>query len=149
MKYRSRNLRRGSRKDASGNGKSASSFVEATATISLSREASAMPAIRIRVVASVRLFREGLAQILDRRERLTIVGMARDSMEALGGIWEAGVLPGSLPNGQRDRLSKFRRLEGGQPARSPTRCRVGKASTYVGLVYCLCSPNEIAHIPKE
>ena len=47
-----------------------------------------MPAIRILIVASIRLFREGLAQILDRREGLTVVGMARDSREALAKIQE-------------------------------------------------------------
>jgi two-component system nitrate/nitrite response regulator NarL len=47
-----------------------------------------MTGIRILVVASIRLFREGLAQILDRREGLTVVGMARDSEEALARIEE-------------------------------------------------------------
>jgi two-component system, NarL family, nitrate/nitrite response regulator NarL len=79
--------RRG-KKDGRGKEVSAPSFTEATAPISASREAGAAAAIRILVVASVRLFREGLAQILDRREGLTIVGMARDSMEALGRIQE-------------------------------------------------------------
>jgi DNA-binding NarL/FixJ family response regulator len=47
-----------------------------------------MDVIRILVVASIRLFREGLAQILDHREGLTVVGMARDSKEALAKIQE-------------------------------------------------------------
>lgn len=87
MRDRSETFHRRGKKGDRGKEES-SSFTEATAPISTSREAGAAPAIRILVVASVRLFREGLAQILDRREGLTIVGMARDSMEALGRIQE-------------------------------------------------------------
>lgn len=47
-----------------------------------------MREIRILVVASVRLFREGLAQILDRREGLTVLGTAGDRREALARIQE-------------------------------------------------------------
>jgi two-component system, NarL family, nitrate/nitrite response regulator NarL len=60
--------------------------VESLAAGSLSRKAGAVSGIRVLVVAGIRLFREGLAQILDRREGLTVVGMARDSTEALASI---------------------------------------------------------------
>ncbi len=86
MKDRSRTFRRDGEKDSSGKGKSAHSFAEGTAAISSSRKADVVPATRILVVASVRLFREGLAQILDRREGLTVVGMAHDSKETLARI---------------------------------------------------------------
>ena len=86
MKDRSGTFRQGSERAGRGKRKSAPSFVESTATGSLPREAGEMRGIRVLVVAGIRLFREGLGQILDSREGLTVVGMARDSTEALARI---------------------------------------------------------------
>jgi DNA-binding NarL/FixJ family response regulator len=88
VKDRSETFHRRGKKSGRGKEESAPSFTKATVPISTSREAGAAPAIRVLVVASVRLFREGLAQILDRREGLTVVGTARDSKEALARIHE-------------------------------------------------------------
>lgn len=88
MNGRSETLRRGGEKGSRREGKSVPVSVGPAATVHLRREAAATSEIRILVVASIRLFREGLAQILDRREGLTVVGMARDSKEALARIQE-------------------------------------------------------------
>lgn len=86
MKDRSGTFRQGSERAGRGRNQLAPSFVESTAVGSRPRETGAMGEIRVLVVAGIRLFREGLAQILDRREGLTVVGMARDSAEALARI---------------------------------------------------------------
>jgi DNA-binding NarL/FixJ family response regulator len=61
-------------------------------------------AIRILVVASVRLYREGLAQVLDRRDGLRIVGTAADRREAVERTRELRpriiLLDMSTPDGQ-------------------------------------------------
>jgi len=69
VKDRSGTFRQGSETAGRGKGKSAPSVVESTAVGSQPREAGAMGGIRVLVVARIRLFREGLAQILDRRSR--------------------------------------------------------------------------------
>ena len=86
MKDRSGTFRQGSERAGRGKGKLAPSFAESTPVGSLPREAGAMEGIRVLVVASIRLFREGLTQILDRREGLIVVGAARDRGETLAKI---------------------------------------------------------------
>jgi DNA-binding NarL/FixJ family response regulator len=55
---------------------------------SLQKEADAVRSIRILVVTDIRLYREGVAQILNRREGLVVVGTAANRGEALVNLRE-------------------------------------------------------------